>query len=283
MIFVFKWNSNDVIKHPNIPICSHWWHDKETDLHSHLGNYEFFFLTAGEATHMVNGKAQLLSVGHLCLVRPNEQHGLISKDCDTLHYNLALEASYFENLCQEISPQLKTLIDSYPYPISIKLQDSHLHYFIDLAKSYDLTAAHPQPNATILKNLVLSILLDLHAFFPETTQIPIWFQSFLAEINAPSFISKTVNDAYTLAPCAPSTLIDCFHKYLNCTPSQYLVKKKILYACSLLKSTNFTVLHIANELGFSSLSHFNKIFKKETGLPPSRYRKLYLPNMTQYQ
>jgi len=41
--------------------------------------------------------------------------------------------------------------------------------------------------------------------------------------------------------------------------------------------------YIANELGFSSLSHFNKIFKKETGLPPSRYRKLYLPNMTQYQ
>lgn len=276
MVYAFNWNSQDVSQHPDILITSHWWYANATDPHYH-DHYEIFFIVQGEATHIVNKHSQTLVSKSLCLIRPNEQHKLIPKTNSTLHYNLDIENAYFERLCQNISPLLKNSIDQFSNPITIKLQSAHLRYFIDLAKSYDLTASQANSTAQILKTLVSSILLDVHMNLPASFEMPPWFQTLLYEIGSPSFISKTVNDAYNIAPCAPCTLIDYFHKYLGCTPSQYLVKKKMSYACSLLKNTNFTILYITNELGFSSLSHFNKIFKKETGLPPSQYRKLYQP------
>ena len=36
----------------------------------------------------------------------------------------------------------------------------------------------------------------------------------------------------------------------------------------MLKSTNFTILDIANRLNYDSISHFNKVFKQYTGHPP---------------
>jgi len=42
---------------------------------------------------------------------------------------------------------------------------------------------------------------------------------------------------------------------------------------TLLSYTNFTIIAIANEVGFSSKSSFNTIFKKHTGLTPSAYKK----------
>ena len=43
----------------------------------------------------------------------------------------------------------------------------------------------------------------------------------------------------------------------------------------LLTSTDLTVLDIAGRLGYSSLSHFNKLFRARAGMPPREYRLLY--------
>ena len=47
---------------------------------------------------------------------------------------------------------------------------------------------------------------------------------------------------------------------------------KINYACNLLRFSELTVLEIASKTKYSSLSHFNHIFKKQTGMTPSEYR-----------
>ena len=40
--------------------------------------------------------------------------------------------------------------------------------------------------------------------------------------------------------------------------------------------TKKSLTEISHETGFSSLTHFNRIFKAETNLTPSEYRKIYL-------
>ena len=54
-----------------------------------------------------------------------------------------------------------------------------------------------------------------------------------------------------------------------------MIELKINYACSLLRSTNFTVLEIAMMASFNNLSNFNMTFKKITGKTPSEYKKQY--------
>jgi AraC-like DNA-binding protein len=44
-------------------------------------------------------------------------------------------------------------------------------------------------------------------------------------------------------------------------------------ARTLLARTNTPLLDIALTCGFSDQSHFNRVFKKHTGVPPGQYRR----------
>ena len=55
--------------------------------------------------------------------------------------------------------------------------------------------------------------------------------------------------------------------------TQYLARVRIEKARNLLLNPNLRVSEIAYEVGFQSLTHFNRVFKKITGLSPTDYRK----------
>jgi YesN/AraC family two-component response regulator len=54
---------------------------------------------------------------------------------------------------------------------------------------------------------------------------------------------------------------------------QYLNEVRISNACKFLLETNLNVSEIAFQCGYKTLSNFNKIFKKSTGLSPNQYRQ----------
>ncbi len=55
---------------------------------------------------------------------------------------------------------------------------------------------------------------------------------------------------------------------------QYILREKMLYACSLLKNTNMSTKEISSELGFSQPSHFCRTFQRIINMPPLEFRKL---------
>jgi AraC-like DNA-binding protein len=57
---------------------------------------------------------------------------------------------------------------------------------------------------------------------------------------------------------------------------EYIQDLRIGYACKLLISTSYDISQISIECGFNTTCHFNKIFKRNTGLTPSEYRKQFL-------
>ncbi len=56
------------------------------------------------------------------------------------------------------------------------------------------------------------------------------------------------------------------------SPKAELMRERISEARRLLKFSDFSVEQIASILGFSSIGHFSRYFKKSTGIPPSEYR-----------
>ena len=66
-------------------------------------------------------------------------------------------------------------------------------------------------------------------------------------------------------------LYECFHLCFNQTVNEYIINVRIKKAISLLLEGKLSVEEIANESGFSEVSYFYKVFKKETGLTPKRY------------
>lgn len=69
-----------------------------------------------------------------------------------------------------------------------------------------------------------------------------------------------------------SVLFDKIKKETGLTLLQYINNFKINEAKNLLKNTNKSLNTISEYLGFSSTSHFSRIFKKYTSLTPNEYR-----------
>lgn len=66
-----------------------------------------------------------------------------------------------------------------------------------------------------------------------------------------------------------------FKKETGYTFIEYLSEIRISRAKELLKETNYNITVICEQVGYSDIKHFTKIFAKHTNLKPSEYRKLY--------
>ena len=55
----------------------------------------------------------------------------------------------------------------------------------------------------------------------------------------------------------------------------YLTQYRVEQACRLLKETGLKNYEIAYETGFRDEKYFSTVFKKATGMTPSKYRKIY--------
>ncbi len=72
-----------------------------------------------------------------------------------------------------------------------------------------------------------------------------------------------------------STFLRYFNKLMNMTPAVYIAKHRIAHAKILLERGNLSITEIAQETGFFDSSHFNRTFKKITGVTPLYYKKTY--------
>ena len=57
------------------------------------------------------------------------------------------------------------------------------------------------------------------------------------------------------------------------SPIKYITKKRISYACDLLVSSKYSVSDISSMTGYSDVYYFSRVFKENTGMSPSEYKK----------
>lgn len=70
----------------------------------------------------------------------------------------------------------------------------------------------------------------------------------------------------------PDYLSRVFKRRTGVGLSEYIVEKRLVLAKQLLAQTDTPVGDIALQLGYSSFSHFTKIFKARMGMTPAAYR-----------
>jgi AraC-like DNA-binding protein len=78
-----------------------------------------------------------------------------------------------------------------------------------------------------------------------------------------------------LVNMAEGSLCRFFRMNMGMTVFEYLNQLKVEFACKLLMDNNLGILEVCLDSGFNNLSHFNKQFKRTTGVPPSEYRKRF--------
>ena len=69
-----------------------------------------------------------------------------------------------------------------------------------------------------------------------------------------------------------SVLAERFRHYLNEPPMAYLTRWRLQLGAQMLSSTNYSVVQIAEEVGYESEAAFNRAFKRQFEIPPARFR-----------
>jgi AraC-like DNA-binding protein len=90
----------------------------------------------------------------------------------------------------------------------------------------------------------------------------------------------SVSDLAELAHLSVSQLQREFRRLFGMTPSDYLLRVRLLMARRKLEETLLSAGRIALECGFYDQSHFNRAFRAATGLSPLAYRRRFTPGKT---
>ena len=90
-----------------------------------------------------------------------------------------------------------------------------------------------------------------------------------------SFWHKPLDIPHLAAMCNMSvtTFRKRFFHHTGLLPVQYISNYRLKVAIALLQNSREQIVRIAIKSGFTTLSHFNRVFKKEIGISPAEYRK----------
>lgn len=77
-----------------------------------------------------------------------------------------------------------------------------------------------------------------------------------------------------------SYLHKLFKKYLQSSPYQVLLDRRLRESKTLLSTTDLLVKEIARECGFMDVINFGRVFKHSQGMTPSHYRKQHTITLT---
>ena len=64
-----------------------------------------------------------------------------------------------------------------------------------------------------------------------------------------------------------------FREYAGTSPAQYLISLRISAAQSLLETTDHNVTEISELVGYDNPLYFSRLFRKQTGMSPSDFRR----------
>lgn len=67
----------------------------------------------------------------------------------------------------------------------------------------------------------------------------------------------------------------------ECTPREYIIRKRMEYAKNLLSETDISINEIGCKVGYVSVSHFIKTFKDHYGVTPTQMKANRPPNTTE--
>ena len=99
------------------------------------------------------------------------------------------------------------------------------------------------------------------------------FLDALKKFNQPEYIREGVPALLRLSNFSHAQLCRIMKRMLDTTPQEYVIDLRLNLAFQMIQSTTLPLAAIAEQVGYSSLSHFITIFTQKYHITPSMLRK----------
>lgn len=258
--------------------------DENIAFHFHVNTFEehthdFFeimLITEGTATHIMNGVTTQVKPNEAFLIKPTDTHSLSpTSPSNSRHLNISISAPQFNLFCNTIDISFFSQLNENNLPLSIKLSQHDCNKIINFAFKYQsIGASQSTKKKGILNCMTLTLLQEFYLSFTSNIEkTPTWLKSFIANLSTIKYLEMKPNEVFQKIPYSYSNFEKLFKKHMGVSFVSYFNSHKIEYAKSLLTTTDFSVITIANKICMHSLGHFYNVFKEKTGVTPTQYRK----------
>lgn len=240
----------------------------DVDMHCH-NFYEIEVVARGSGTQILNGQLCQLRQGSVTLMSPSDFHS-VSPQNDLHVYNFMFRGAM-------ISPEILEQVWAYDGNKFLNFQENDFRDIIFLCQLLEREhQKETEDRPVFMKNLMeCFFMLLLRALKRQDTELPrkmsTPIQTCIQYLHQHFRENPPLPQTASIVSLSPNYFAHRFHEEMGLTYTEYLTKLKLEQAKKLLLSSSLSVTEVCFSSGFTSISNFMKVFKKDTGCSPRQY------------
>lgn len=239
-----------------------------------------------EITYVISGKAKFYSDdvchevggGQIHFVKKGIRHKIIAENDENFRY-----------ICLGINPDfsnenLKNIGEYFNVDSFVVSDDGNIRIFSELLINEFYLK---DPNSHIMINLYISQIFIGLARIIDNSGVNVRRSSYkystkqftmyhlLRYIDREYINIKSIRSIAEKLSYSEYYLTHLFKERMGISIKEYLIRKKIMMACELLKTTDMSMTAIAEYLNMGTAHTFSQCFKKVVSISPSEYKSMF--------
>ncbi|WP_201005700.1 AraC family transcriptional regulator [Paenibacillus glycanilyticus] len=244
--------------------------------HEHDEAFEFVFVESGKATWEVNGQDYETRAGEMFHTRPNEPHRArmdYMEPC-SIWWMIVKRPSADSSWLGLSAIEVDAVIEKLHNLPRVLRTNNQLKISFRRLKQVLQTEAQPWLKLKV-RHMVLDLILnmtepppDLH--IPEDLHTAL--RSIVENIQRNPEKHWNNRDIAASIGVSESHFYRLFRESFGQSPSSFVERSRVEYAAQLLAHSDTPITSLALSLEFKTSQHFSTVFKKVTGMTPSKWR-----------
>ena len=235
-------------------------------------DWQLIYISAGEGHFILDGREIIISAGNMVLYQPKQEQRYFFLGENSSQY-------WFVHFT---GTQVRNILKHYNIPLDGYVLHTDISYeYEDLFKKMrdELVECSPEYEAMLallFRELLITINRRMHEGAPRIagfTQDEVTY--------AKNYFREHYNEDINIERYAASRNMStswfnkCFRSITGVSPMKFVLDVRMRNAQILLETTDGTISEIALLVGYDNPMYFSRVFRKEKGLSPLKYRKAY--------
>ena len=239
--------------------------------------YEIFYILEGSINHILNGEMRTLHTGDMVFLNLDDIHYFQREEGSTCkHRDIIMHTDFFESLSDFLGDEFKNAYQNNLLPkvlsLSLEQMENYEHRITNAILTSSMKSEYRMASTRALCISLLNHLVE-ERIRHNDAYYPMWFRELLGRFHMNEYLRVGLDDILKPFHFNKSYLCRRFRQYTGYTMTEYLNRIRLQQAAFQLQYTDNTIISVCSNVGFSSVSYLNKLFKQTYGVSPKDFRK----------
>ncbi|MCI8517012.1 MAG: AraC family transcriptional regulator [Hungatella sp.] len=233
-------------------------------------DFQILYVAAGKAHFFFDDRDTVVTAGHMVLYQPKEVQKYV-------YYGVDQTEVFWVHFT---GSEVKNILKSFGIPLVGHVfytgkSPAYQRLFQEMIQELQLCRPYYEDLLSMLLRQLFILISRQLACGPKLAGYVQNEMEAAVRHFSDNYNSEITIDDYA-ASMHRSTVwfIRSFKQYTGVTPMQYIISLRISNAQRLLGTSEYNVTEIASIVGYDNPLYFSRLFKKQTGMAPSEYRKI---------